>query len=141
MVARDRLRLFDLFIQSVWVIGPRSPAPGPHKSLIMCALFSMVYGLFKPCWLIDVSWTCFKETTPLFNVHLSCFVDFILCPTDKYMFKVKDKKIWLICWMCSKLKANTAWHRLGVFIVDLDDRQHINIVFLLLTLKKHLSAV
>ena len=141
MVARDRLRLFDLFIQSVWVIGPRSPAPGPHKSLIMCALFSMVYGLFKPCWLIDVSWTCFKETTPLFNVHLSCFVDFILCPTDKYMFKVKDKKIWLICWMCSKLKVNTAWHRLGVFIVDLDDRQHINIVFLLLTLKKHLSAV
>ena len=141
MVARDRLRLFDLFIQSVWVIGPRSPAPGPHKSLIMCALFSMVYGLFKPCWLIDVSRTCFKETTPLFNVHLSCFVDFILCPTDKYMFKVKDKKIWLICWMCSKLKVNTAWHRLGVFIVDLDDRQHINIVFLLLTLKKHLSAV
>ena len=141
MVARDRLRLFDLFIQSVWVIGPRSPTPGPHKSLIMCALFSMVYGLFKPCWLIDVSCTCFKETTPLFNVHLICFVDFILCPTDKYMFKVKDKKIWLICWMCSKLKVNTAWHRLGVFIVDLDDRQHINIVFLLLTLKKHLSAV
>ena len=141
MVARDRLRLFDLFIQSVWVIGHRSPAPGPHKSLIMCALFSMVYGLFKPCWLIDVSCTCFKETTPLFNVHLSCFVDFILCPTDKYMFKVKDKKIWLICWMCSKLKVNTAWHRLGVFIVDLDHRQHINIVFLLLTLKKHLSAV
>ena len=140
MVVRDRLRLFDLFIQSVWVIGPRSPAPGPHKSLIMCALFSMVYGLFKPCWLIDVSCTCFKETTPLFNVHLSCFVDFILCPTDKYMFKVKDKKIWLICWMCSKLKVNTAWHRLGVFIVDLDHRQHINIVFLLLTLKKHLSA-
>ena len=141
MVARDRLRLFDLFIQSVWVIGPRFPAPGPHKSLIMCALFSMVYGLFKPCWLIDVSCTCFKETTPLFNVHLICFVDFILCPTDKYMFKVKDKKIWLICWMCSKLKVNTAWHRLGVFIVDLDHRQHINIVFLLLTLKKHLSAV
>ena len=28
----------------------------------------------------------------MFNVHLSCFVDFILCPTDKYMFKVKDKK-------------------------------------------------
>ena len=43
--------------------------------------------------------------------------------------------------MSSKLKVNTAWHRLGVFIVDLDHRQHINIVFLLLTLKKHLSAV
>ena len=31
--------------------------------------------------------------------------------------------------MCSKLKVNTAWHRLGVFIVDLGHRQHINIVF------------
>ena len=37
--------------------------------------------------------TCFKETALLFNVHLSCFVDFILCPTDKYMFKVSNKKI------------------------------------------------
>ena len=131
----------------------RPSAPAPHKSfikfnlllvkvtMIMCTLLSMVYGLFKPCWLIDVACTCFKETTPLFSVHLSCFVDFILCPTDKYMFKVNNKKIWLICWMCSKLKVNTAWHRLGVFIVDLDHRQHINIVFLLLTLKKHLSAV
>ena len=60
--------------------------------MIMCTLLSMVYGLFKPCWLTDVLCTCFKETTPLFNVHLSCFVDFILCPTDKYMFKVNNKK-------------------------------------------------
>ena len=30
----------------------------------------------------------FKETAPLFNVHLSCLVSFILCPTDKYKFKV-----------------------------------------------------
>ena len=133
----------------------RPSGPVPHKSfnklslllvkspvtMIMRTLPSMVYGLLKPCWLMDVSCTCFKETTPLFNVHLSCFVDFILCPTDKYMFKVNNKKTWLICWMCSKLKVNTAWHRLGVFIVDLDHRQHINIVFLLLTLKKHLSAV
>ena len=128
-------------------------APGPHKSfikfnlllvkvtMIMCTLLSMVYGLFKPCWLIDVLCTCFKETTPLFNVHLSCFVDFILCPTDKYMFKVNNKKIWLICWICLKLKVNKAWQRLGVVIADLDHSQHINIVFLLLTLKKHLSAV
>ena len=35
--------------------------------------------------------TWFKETAVLFNVHLSCFVDFLLCPTNKYMFKVKDK--------------------------------------------------
>ena len=60
--------------------------------MIMCTLLSMVYGLFKPCWLIDISYTCFRETNPLFNVHLNCFVDFILCPTDKYMFKVKNKK-------------------------------------------------
>ena len=60
--------------------------------MIMCTLLSMVYGLFQPCWLMYVSCTCFKETIPLFNVHLSCFVDFILCPTDKYMFKVNNKK-------------------------------------------------
>ena len=59
--------------------------------MIMCTLFSMFYGLFKPFWII-VSCTCFKETTPLFNVHLSCFVGFILCPTDKYMLKVNKKK-------------------------------------------------
>ena len=35
--------------------------------------------------------TCFKETALLFNVHLSFFVDFILCPTDKYMPKVNNK--------------------------------------------------
>ena len=134
----------------------RPSAPGPHKSFIKfnlllvkaqwlwsCArgLLSMVYRLFKPCLLIDVLCLCFKETTPLYNVHLSCFVDFILCPTDKYMFKVNNKKIRLICWICSKLKVSTAWPRLCVFIVDLDHSQHINIVFLLLTLKKHLSAV
>ena len=43
--------------------------------------------------------------------------------------------------MCSKLKVNTAWHRVGVFIVDVDHWQHINEVFLLLTLKKHWSSV
>ena len=53
----------------------------------------------------------------MFNVHLSFFVDFILCPTDKYMLKVNDKKLKLICSMCSKLKINTAWYRSG-FIVD-----------------------
>ena len=61
--------------------------------MIMCALLSMVCGLIKPCWLTHFTCTCFKETTILFNVHLSCFVDFIPCPTDKYMFKVNNKKI------------------------------------------------
>ena len=40
--------------------------------------------------------TCFKKTALLFNVRLSCFVDFILCPTDKYLFKVNNKKIRLL---------------------------------------------
>ena len=56
----------------------------------------------------------------MFDVCLICFVNFILCPTDKYMFKVNNKKISIICWMCSKLKPNTTWHRFDVFIVDFD---------------------
>ena len=99
----------------------------------------MVYGLFKPFCFTHVTGTCFKETALFFNVHLSCFVDFILCPTDKYMFKVNNKKIRLIC-MCSSLKINTACHGSFVFIVDFDHSQHINIVFLLLTLNKYLSV-
>ena len=77
----------------------------------------------------------------MFNAHLRCFVDFIPCPTDKYIFKVnnKNKKIRLICWMCSKLKINTAWHSSGVFIIGFDHSQHIKAVFLLLTLNKYLS--
>ena len=101
----------------------------------------MVYGLFKPCWLTHATWTCFKETALLFNVHLVCFVNFILCPTDKYIFKVNNEKIRLICWMCSKLKLNTTWHRSGVFIVDFDQSQYISIVFLFLTLKRFVSRV
>ena len=91
----------------------------------MRTLLLMVYGLFRPCCFTHVTGTCFKETT--------------LCPTDKYMFKVNNKKIRLIC-MCSNLKINTAWHRSFVFIVNFDHSQHINIVFLLLTLNKYLSV-
>ena len=72
--------------------------------------------------------TCFKETALLFNVHLSFFVDFILCPTDKYMSKVNNKKIRLICWMCSKLKINTVWYCSGVVVADFDHSQHVNIL-------------
>ena len=108
--------------------------------MIICTLLSMVYGLFKPCWLTHVTCTCFKEAALFFNVHLSCFVDFILCPTDQHMFKVNNKKVRLICWMCSKLKINTAWHLPGVLIVDFDYSQHISIVCLLLTLNKYLSV-
>ena len=118
--------------------------------MIMCTLLSMVYGLFKPCRLThdtkDITSlmlhvaACFKETVLLFNVHLSFFVDSILCQTDKYMSKVNNKQIILICWMCSMLKINTAWHRSGVFVADFDHNQYVNIVLLLLTLNKYLSA-
>ena len=84
--------------------------------------------------------TCFKETALLFNMHLSFFADFVLCPTDKYMSKVNNKKIRLICWMCSKLKINTAWHCSDVFVADFYYSQHVNILFLLLTLSKCLST-
>ena len=142
----------------VWVIQPpartsgtRPPTPKNFQpaqprptqtpvTIIMCILFSMVYGLFKPCWLTHATQACFKETALLFNMHLSCFVNFILCPTDRYMFKVNNEKNRLICWMYSKLKLNTIWHRFGVFIVDFDQSHYIHIVFLLLTLNKHLSA-
>ena len=107
--------------------------------MIMCTLLSMVYGLFKPYSFTRATGTCFKETVLFFNVHLSCFMDFILCPTDKYLFKVNNKKIRLIC-TCSSLKINTACHCSFVFIVDFDHSQHINIVFLLLTLNKCLSV-
>ena len=108
--------------------------------MIMCTLLLMVYGLFKPCCFTHITGTCFKETVLFFNIHLSCFVDFILCPTDKYMFKVNNKKIRLIC-MCSRLKINSACHHSFDFNVDLDHSQHIiNIVFLLLTLSKYLSV-
>ena len=67
-------------------------------------------------------------------------MDSILHQTEKYMSKVNNKQIRLICWMCSKLKINTAWHRSGVFVADFDRNQHVNIVLLLLTLNKYLSA-
>ena len=108
--------------------------------MIMCRLLSMVYGLLKPHWITHVTCTCFKETALSFNVHLSCFVYFILCWTAKYMFQVNNKKIRLICWMCSKLKINTAWHRSSVFTVDFDHSQHISTVFLLLTWNKYFSV-
>ena len=107
--------------------------------MIMFTLLSMVYGLFKLCCFTHVTGTCFKETTLFFNVHFSCFLDFILCPTDKYMFKVNNKKNRLLC-ICSSLNINIACHSSFVFIVDFDHSQHINIVFLLLTLNKYLSV-
>ena len=107
--------------------GPhiRPSAPEPHKNFNLLVLHLT---------------TCFKETALLFNVHLSCFVDFILCPTNKYMFKVNNKNIRWICWMSSKLKTNIARHSSSVFIVDSAHSQHINIVLLLLTLNKYVPV-
>ena len=56
------------------------------------------------------------------------------------MFKFNNKKIRFICWMCSKLKINTASHSSSVFIVYFDSSQHISIAFLLLTLNMYLSV-
>ena len=61
--------------------------------MTMCPLLPMVYRLCKPCGLTHGTSTCFKETALLFNVHLSCFVNFILCPPEKSMFKVNNKKL------------------------------------------------
>ena len=111
-------------------------------TMIMCTLLSMVYGLFKTCWLTHVTCTFLKETVLLFNVHLICFVDFILsyAQLTNICSKVCNKKVRLFCWICWKLKINTSWHSSAVFIVDFDHSQHVNIVFLLLTLNKYLSV-
>ena len=123
---------------------------GPHKSfnklnfllvnvesLWSCAHY---FQWFTGYWLTHVLCTCFKETTLLFNVHLSCFMNFILCPTDKYTFKVHNEKVRLISWMCWKLKLNTTWHLSNVFVVNFDQSQYVNIAFLLLTVGKYLSG-
>ena len=107
--------------------GPRPPKIFNQLNLLLlkvhslwsCAhYFQWFMDYFKPCWLTDATCNCFKETALLLNVHLGCFVNFIKCPTDKYVFKVNNEKIRLICWMCSKLKSNTTWHCSNVFIVD-----------------------
>ena len=54
--------------------------------------------------------------------------------------KLIIKNIRLIWWMCSKLKINTAWHSSVVFVVAFDHSQHINIVFLFLTLNSNLAV-
>ena len=84
----------ELLILGVWVIRP--PAPQKFKtsstsSYLKSSLYDRVlwaYGLFKPCWLLThATSTCFKEKALLLTMHLGCFVNFILCWTDKYMFK------------------------------------------------------
>ena len=106
--------------------------------MIMCTLLSMVYGLLKRCWLTHATCTCFKETPLLFNVQLSCLVNFILCSADKNMFKINNEKMRFCC-MCSELRLKT-WHGFGVSVVEFDQSQNINIVSLLLTVNNYLSV-
>ena len=104
----------------------QSSQPAPTQSpvtKIMCTLLWMVHWLFKPCWVTPATCICVKETALLFNVHWNCFANFILCPTGKYMFKVKNEKIRLICWMRSKLMKFKVQH-------------DIVLVFFLLTLTR-----
>ena len=88
--------------------------------------------------LSDVA-TCFKETALLFNVLIIILRILSCAQLANTCSKLTIKKIGWICWMCSKSKTNTAWHSSGVFI-DFDQSQHINIMFLLLTLNKYFSV-
>ena len=125
----------------VWIIRTPDPGPhsrpsvlgswprGPHKSSNKLSLLLVTVQSLWSCvnyfqWFtgylnhVDLLMSqvhVSKETTPLFNMHLNFFVGFILGPTKKYMFRVNNKKTRLICWICSKLKINIAWHCSGVF--------------------------
>ena len=92
---------------------------GKVQSLLPCPHYFQWFTGYLNHVVLLMSQVHVHETALFFNVHLSCFVDFILRPTNKYMFKVNNKKIRLIC-MCSSLKINTACHRSFVFVVDFD---------------------
>ena len=118
--------------------------------MIMCTLLSMVYGLFKPCRLTHVTKditslmlhvaTCFKETVLLFNMDFSFFVDFIQYQTDKYMSKVNNKKKQINLLNLFKVKNKYSMTSFCFFVAGFHHNQHVNIVFLLLTLNNYLSA-
>ena len=58
--------------------------------MIICTSLLMIYRLIEPYRLI--SHVLNKLSYCLFNVHLNCFVDFILFPTDKSCSKITVKK-------------------------------------------------
>ena len=45
-------------------------------------------------------------------VHLSCLVDFVPCPTDKYMFKVNNSKKKIDSSAC--IQSNVSLHRIEI---------------------------
>ena len=123
----------------------RPSAPGLNKSFNQLSLLLVKVQSLWFCALYFQWYTRYLNLVDLliallFNVHLSCFVDFILCLTDKYMFKFINKKIKMICWMCSKLKVNNSMTSFWCFYCWLGHSHHISIVLLLLTLNKYLSA-
>ena len=69
----------------------------------------------------------------------NCFVDFILCQTDKYMFIVNNNKKKIHLHMF-KIKSKYSMTLFWCFHCWLDHSWHINIVFQLLTLNKYLSV-
>ena len=128
----------------IWVIRPQALMSGPRS------LSAITFSTSPTSYYLKSSHYDHHVDLLVLHAHVlqkmphclswSCFVSFILCRTDKYIFKVNNKKTRLICWNCSKLKINAAWHRTGVFVFGFDHNQHINSVSLLLTLNKCLSV-
>ena len=94
----------DKHLMGVWVIRPpvlisgtRPPVPGPLKNFKLAqpsptespVTMIIVYGFMVYLNHVDLLMPhVHVKTALMFTVHLSCFVNFILCLTDKYMFKV-----------------------------------------------------
>ena len=109
LINSSRYLVFGVYFCVLGLFGPRSPAvrSGPRppppiqvstsstssylvQSLWSCAhYFQWFTGYLNHVDLLMLHVaTRFKEIALLFNVHLCFFADFILCLTDKYMFKV-----------------------------------------------------
>ena len=78
------------------------------------------------CWIV-----CWKQGKIYFSI-----------PAEKYMFKVNNRNIRTRFEICSKLTIKTpercCWHCSGVFIINFEHISHLFLVFLLLTLSRHM---
>ena len=110
---------------------------GKLQSLSSCAhYFQWFTGYLKHVVLL-MSQVYVSKKLPYFLTCTSVVLCILSCAhLTNACSKLIIKKIRLIC-MRSNLEVNTAWFRFFVFIVDSDHRQHISIVFLLLTLNKY----
>ena len=98
------LHRLSLFYEGVWAIRP--PAPGPHKSfnkrnfllVKVQSLWSRAHyfqwftGYLNHIDLLMSHVHVLKKLLYRLMFSLSCFVDFVLCPTNKYMLNVNNKK-------------------------------------------------